>query len=185
MAFTYLIGWSELDKWYYGVKFRKGQDESCLMTSYFTSSKLVRAFIETHGLPDVVQVRRRFESREAAVNWESGVLRRLDVIHNDRWLNRSNNRAMIREDTTPWNKGMKGYKKKGVAWNLGKPNPRSAESIEKQRITMTGKKRGPYNYTSPSAQPLTFRDKEYPSIDAARKDTGASYNTIKRYAAFA
>ena len=47
---------------------------------------------------------------------------------------------------------------------------------------MTGSKRGPYkyNYEAAGAKPLVFRGKEYPSIAAARKDTGASFYTIQR-----
>lgn len=68
-----------------------------------------------------------------------------------------------------------------VAWNKGVSTPRSKQSIEKQRASITGKKRGPYNYNhAVKSVAVVFRGKEYPSIDAARKDTGASFYTIKK-----
>lgn len=71
--------------------------------------------------------------------------------------------------------------KKYPAWNKGVSTPRSKESIEKQRVSITGKKRGPYNYNhAVKSTAVVFRGKEYPSIDAARKDTGASFYTIKK-----
>jgi len=69
-----------------------------------------------------------------------------------------------------------------TAWNKGVSTPRTPESIEKQRKTITGKKRGPYeNFRYDLYQSIKFRGKEYTSASAARKDTGASYYTIKKY----
>jgi hypothetical protein len=69
------------------------------------------------------------------------------------------------------------------AWNKGMSIPRSKESIEKQKNTITGKKRGPYknyNYAS-NSHPIIFRAKEYSSISEARRDTGASFRTVKKF----
>jgi hypothetical protein len=68
-----------------------------------------------------------------------------------------------------WNKGVKGLK-------------RSLKSIEKQKTTMTGKPRGPYkNYRHDVySTAVTIDGKIYPSISAARKDTGMAFYTIKR-----
>jgi len=69
-----------------------------------------------------------------------------------------------------------------VAWNKGISTPRTKESIEKQRKTMTGKKRGPYkNYRYDKYNAVEFRGKKYPSMSSAQKDTGASYYTVKKY----
>lgn len=68
-----------------------------------------------------------------------------------------------------------------IGLNKGISKKRTKESIEKQRKTMTGKKRGPYKYNYAGASiPVMFRGREYPSISAARQDTGASFYTIKR-----
>lgn len=72
-------------------------------------------------------------------------------------------------------RALKGYS----AWNKGKTTPRTKESIEKQKNTMTGKKRGPYkNYNY--GPPIEFNGTVYKSIQAARDDTKCSFYTIKR-----
>ena len=94
MPYTYLIGWSTLDKWYYGVRYSKLSHPNELWKTYFTSSKHVKQFRELHGEPDILEIRRLFESKESAINWESGVLTKLNVIDNDKWLNKTNNKAI-------------------------------------------------------------------------------------------
>ena len=173
MTYTYLIGWSKLNKWYYGVRYAKGCKPSELWRTYFTSSKYVAEFRAKHGEPDVITIRKTFDNQESAILWESRVLKRMDVIHDSKWLNRTNNQA-IRDGSkrvydTSWNKGLTGYK-------------RSNSSIAKQRETITGKKRGPYKYNHEvNSVTVEFRGMVYPSIAAARRDTGASFYTVKRY----
>lgn len=170
MPYTYLIGWSQEDKWYYGVRFSEKSSPDDLWKTYFTSSKYVHQFVEMHGAPDIIEIRKTFSDSDSARQWESKVLRRLDVIHNDKWLNRTNNIAI--------RNGCRVY---DSSWNKGISTPRTQESIEKQRQTITGKKRGPYNYNHEvKSTAVVFRGKSYPSIDAARRDTGASFYTIKK-----
>ena len=87
--FTYLIGWSKYDLWYYGVRYRDGCDPSDLFTNYFTSSKRVHHYMLQYGLPDVIQIRRTFESRHKALIWEQTVLRRMNVLKHTKWLNQN------------------------------------------------------------------------------------------------
>ena len=89
MPYTYLIGWSEYDRWYYGVRYAQGSTPSDLWTSYFTSSQHVKDFREKFGEPDVVKVRREFVDKKAAQDWEMKVLGRLRVLNDDRWLNKN------------------------------------------------------------------------------------------------
>ena len=95
LPYTYLIGWSSLNKYYYGVEYgkkKKTANPTNLWTVYFTSSRVVKHFRDTYGEPDVVQVRRAFnvgsdETRmESAINWEKKVLTRIS-ISDIRWLN--------------------------------------------------------------------------------------------------
>ncbi|ASS33937.1 homing endonucease [Acidovorax phage ACP17] len=91
MAYTYLIGWRELDRWYYGYRSaNKKSPHDDLWIDYFTSSKHVRAFREAHGEPDVIRVHKSFECRESARRFEHRLLTRLKVVGSDRWLNRTN-----------------------------------------------------------------------------------------------
>lgn len=87
MGYTYLIGWSHLDKWYYGVRFAKGCSIDDLWSKYFTSSNRVKKFRTSHGEPDIVEVRQVFDSRKAAQDWEARVLKRMRVVKSPRWLN--------------------------------------------------------------------------------------------------
>jgi hypothetical protein len=70
------------------------------------------------------------------------------------------------------------------AWNKGISTPRSQESIEKQRATMTGKPRGPYKNrgtaTSHSKQ-VILNGVAYPSIAQARRNTGISKKAIRKH----
>ena len=100
--YCYLIGWSKLNKYYYGVRHAKEfyciYDSGChpddLLTSYPTSSKKVKFYREQYGEPDVVKIRKTFNNANSAILWESKVLRRMDAMHKDKWLNDSNNKSM-------------------------------------------------------------------------------------------
>lgn len=91
MPYVYLIGWSKLNKFYYGARWSSTCDPSDLWTTYFTSSKHVAKFRKEHGEPDIIQVRKTFESRNMCQEYEMKVLRRLKVLTNDKWLNKNIN----------------------------------------------------------------------------------------------
>lgn len=88
--YTYLIGWSQLNTWYYGRRTKKNCQPSDLWESYFTSSKYVKQFRTDHGEPDVIMVRKTFDNPSDCIRWESKVLRRIDAQHNKNYLNRKN-----------------------------------------------------------------------------------------------
>ena len=93
--YTYLIGWSKLNKWYYGSRCAK--KTNCLYESgchpddfwvtYHTSSDVVTAFREEHGEPDVREIRKTFSNADDAKAWEHRILQRMNVVKNDKWLN--------------------------------------------------------------------------------------------------
>lgn len=91
--YTYLIGWSKLDRYYYGARYAQGCDPSDLLVKYPTSSPVVHQFLAEHGQPDIVEIRRTFDTVDATREWEHRVLRRMRVVVSDRWLNRTDNRA--------------------------------------------------------------------------------------------
>lgn len=88
--FTYLIGWSQHNLWYYGVRVKYGTTPEDLWTKYFTSSKKVKQFRQLLGEPDVVQVRKTFDNKSRALLWEHRVLSRLDAKRSSKWINDSN-----------------------------------------------------------------------------------------------
>lgn len=97
--FCYLIGWTNHNKWYYGVRWGKNSDPHTLWTNYKTSSKYVKDFFILNGEPDVVQVRKIFKSSELAQKFEQRVLLRLNKLDkfgpNSKWLNRTTNKSIV------------------------------------------------------------------------------------------
>ena len=91
MAYTYLIGWSKHDKFYYGARWAKDCSPDDLWNTYFTSSKHVKAFRKDHGEPDIIQVRKIFDDADKCKLHERKALEKLNVLRNDKWLNKNIN----------------------------------------------------------------------------------------------
>lgn len=89
--YTYLIGWTTHNKWYYGVRYAKNCNPEDLWNTYFTSSKYIKKFRETHGEPDIIQIRKKFTTVDKAILWEHTVLKRLKVNINEKWINKTYN----------------------------------------------------------------------------------------------
>lgn len=119
--YTYLIGWSEQNKYYYGVRFAKKCSPTELWVSYFTSSKHVSAHRIKFGEPDIILIRKIFDDVNKARFWESKVLKRMKVVENSNWLNKTDNRSI---DPV--------LALKGTMSHVGKK--RSEESKKKMRI---------------------------------------------------
>lgn len=91
IPYTYIIGWADLDKWYYGVRYSQNCTPDDLWNPYRTSSKYVKRFIEEYGEPDIISIRQIFNTSEDARMWEHKVLRRLKAAKSERWLNQTDN----------------------------------------------------------------------------------------------
>ena len=66
------------------------EPEQDLWQHYFTSSPKVQQLIEETGRDSFdIEIRRVFETKEQAVAWETRVLRRCKVLHDDRWINQN------------------------------------------------------------------------------------------------
>jgi hypothetical protein len=91
--YTYRIKWTALNLSYYGVRYKENEYTSALMTTYFTSSSYVRATIEKHGLPDLVEIRKTFDTKLAAKKWEERVISKGKLYKSPLWLNKGNNNA--------------------------------------------------------------------------------------------
>jgi len=98
--YTYYIQWTKLSKRYYGVKFGKDADSSTLWVDYFTSSSHVKELREAYGEPDIIEVRRTFDDAKSAIDWESKVLKRMQVIYKEEWLNKTDNRSILMDKET-------------------------------------------------------------------------------------
>ena len=158
--YTYLIGWSRYDIWYYGMRYGKtwkclyenGCHPDDLWKTYFTSSNQVRMFREKHGEPDIIQIRKTFKTDDDAISWESRVLTRLKIKENNKWLNQhdGNKHFRLTEET----RRKIGEKSKGRQSKLGYETPEST----KKKISESVKK--------------TFEEKDY------RKDFRHTYKIV-------
>lgn len=171
--YTYLIGWSKLNRWYYGVSFKEGRTEQDLWKTYFTSSKYVKEFVSEHGDPDIIVIRKRFVSGEKARLWESRVLRRLNVVHDDRWLNKTDNRAIDPERALAGSLKNKG-KEKTAAHKAA-----IAESIKK-RHAEKGHPRLGLKHTDESKAKMRERRLGKKHTDEARRKISESSRTRTR-----
>lgn len=96
IPYTYLIGWSKHNKWYYGVEYGAKKDPPAnpqnLWTTYFTSSNVVAELRERLGEPDIIQVRQVFDTgtteqrMSRAIKWEKKVLGRVGITESQ-WIN--------------------------------------------------------------------------------------------------
>jgi len=88
IPFTYLIKHIPTNKYYYGVRYKKGCHPNDLWTKYFTSSKKVKGLIKRYGKKSFIfEIRKTFKTTKQARMWEHKVLRRLKVIHRNDFLN--------------------------------------------------------------------------------------------------
>ena len=89
--YTYLIKHRPTGKVYYGYRSANRVDPyDDLWKQYFTSSPGVQKLIEETGADSFdVEVRRVFETKEQASNWETRVLRRCRVLEDNHWLNQN------------------------------------------------------------------------------------------------
>jgi hypothetical protein len=92
--YTYLIGWREQNKFYYGARYANGCDPSDLLTTYFTSSSKVKEMIDLFGFPDIIEIRKKFSTVDKTRIWEHKVLRRLGVVKSNKWLNQTDNKSI-------------------------------------------------------------------------------------------
>lgn len=91
--YTYLIGWPDHNKWYYGVRYSKNCHPDDLWVTYFTSSGIVKDFVKEYGDPTHLEIRKLFNDKAEARLWENRVLTRLKVVTKDDWLNKNDSMA--------------------------------------------------------------------------------------------
>lgn len=97
IPYTYLIGWSKHNLWYYGCQYGQHANPANLWNPYKTSSRYVEDVIDLYGDPDIIKIRKTFKDEKTCRLWEHKVLRRLKVIHTDKWLNKTDNIAISPE----------------------------------------------------------------------------------------
>jgi hypothetical protein len=94
LPYTYLIGWSHLNLYYYGVRYAKNCHPCDLWKKYKTSSVYVKNIYQQYGDPDIIEIRKTFSTPAQAMAWEYRVLKRLNVVENNIWINKTDNAAI-------------------------------------------------------------------------------------------
>ena len=131
--YTYLIKHRPTGKVYYGFRSANRVDPcDDLWKRYFTSSPKIQKLINETGVDSFdTEIRKVFDTKEQASAWETKVLRRCNVLTDDRWLNQNIAGYII--PTSESNKKISDY------W---KGKPKSKEQIEKIRQSNIGKNKG-------------------------------------------
>jgi hypothetical protein len=146
--YTYVIGWANRNIWYYGAQYGKVANPENLWITYFTSSKYVKAARLLYGEPDVVEVRKVFDTANEAKNWETKVLIRLKVVEKEYWLNRTvSNGYPIRKKLeyrhSEETKRKMSESRKYPRCKLKLPYRHSEETKQKISQAHTGRSKGP------------------------------------------
>lgn len=122
--YTYLLKHKPTGLFYYGVRYSKDCNPEDFWVKYFTSSKSVKKLIENYGKDSFeYEIRKTFDSAEKAIMWENKVLKRLNVINNPKFLNKTNNKAFSIESCSKSNKGKRGKEHN----RFGSKNPKLSE----------------------------------------------------------
>ena len=130
ISYTYLLKHIPTNRYYYGVRFKKGCKPEDFWKTYFTSSKKVKGLIKKYGKKSFIfEIRKIFKTIKEARNWEHKVLKRMKVIYRNDFLNQSDNKQV---DPRVQSKHSK-----------GKNNPRYGIKLskeQKQKISKSLKK---------------------------------------------
>ena len=132
--YTYLIGWSSLNKFYYGVRYAKNCHPSDLWKEYFTSSKIVKKYRTLYGEPDIIEIRKTFSDMNSAIIWEQKVLKRVKVLILEKWLN-ANVAGAIVPLNKPKTKETKQKISKGVSLYLQKLSNEKKSARGQKRVS--------------------------------------------------
>lgn len=129
--YTYLIGWSYANLYYYGRRTAKGCHPEDLWNTYFTSSKEVEQ-LRMEGEPDIVEIRYIFDSVDKCRDMEDRVLKYTNAAKLYNWLNRSNGGRNFYGDKEAAKKGAATRRKNGT------------DILGAQKATDTKRKSGAY-----------------------------------------
>jgi hypothetical protein len=143
--YTYMIGWSIHEIYYYGVRYTKNCNPNDLWKTYFTSSKYVKEFRKLHGEPDIIKIRKTFENGEKALLWEQKVLKKLRIKTNNKWLNVAIGKPTMlgKKHSEETKEKMRKPKPLGFAEKISKKMKnyqKTEEHCKKISIALTGKK---------------------------------------------
>jgi hypothetical protein len=99
--YTYALGWSKLNMWYYGVRYAQKCYVGDIWVTYFTSSTLVDEFVKNNGNPDIIKICKTFENINDAKAHEHKFLTRVRAKTNPKFINGHSSPAFEPFETNP------------------------------------------------------------------------------------
>ena len=104
--YTYLLKHLPTGKLYYGCRYAIGCTPIEFWNSYKTSSKYVKELIHQYGEETFMyEIRKTFDNANDARLWEHKVLRRMNVVHREDFLNMTDNISISPEAASRGSKG--------------------------------------------------------------------------------
>lgn len=147
VPYTYYLKHKETGMQYYGVKYSKAShpDKFWKPNGYFTSSKVIKKIVEEQG-PDafIAQVRKTFQTKEEAVDYEQRFLKKVNAPFSPNWFNQAFGTGPYL-DKFGNRRSMKGvpkseeHKRKISEAHKGKKHPRTPEWSAKIAEAKRGK----------------------------------------------
>lgn len=201
IPYCYLIGWTSLEKFYFGVKFGKNANPNTFWKNYFTSSQVVNKYRLKYGEPDIIQIRKTFPiskykdlelAQEAAVKYEQTVLKRANLIENKKFLNcsanvesrtkeRATNHRKMREEMFNGSyfskKGLENIKKHNSKYTK-KNNPMNKKEVKQKHSDSIAQKYGYKNHKE-YLDYIKRSFEKYQTIKETSDQTGHSQYTIR------
>jgi hypothetical protein len=137
--YTYLLKHINSDKFYYGVRYAKGCSPNDFWNTYFTSSKHIKELINTYGKDSFVyEIRKTFEDKKKAIAWEHRVLKRINAVSRNDFINKTDNIAICSDSARFMLGKFQTDKQKSAAAKTGKGNlGRKASDETKVKISMS------------------------------------------------
>lgn len=151
IPYTYLLKHIPTGKFYYGCRFAEGCNPKEFWKEYKTSSKYVKQLVEEYGDDSFeFEIRKTFNDKQSARNWETKVLNKMNVVSRDDFLNMTDNISISPEAAAKGKKGKVGIYKISQEQidAIKKANTglkRSAEVKRKMSESAKGKRSGDMN----------------------------------------
>jgi hypothetical protein len=151
IPYTYLLKHIPTGKFYYGCRFAEGCHPTEFWKSYKTSSKYVKELVEQYGENTFeYEIRKTFTDKQSARNWETKVLKKMNVVTRSDFLNMTDNISISSEAASKGRKGKFGIFKNSQKQidAIKKANTglkRSEEVKRKMSESAKGKRSGDMN----------------------------------------
>ena len=112
VPYTYLLKHIPTNKFYYGCRFAQGCNPSEFWKDYKTSSKYVKELVEQYGADSFeYEIRKTFSDKHSARIWETRVLKKMNVVAREDFLNMTDNISIAPEAASKGKKGKIGIYK--------------------------------------------------------------------------